>query len=52
MNLTRPTIFEKMYYRLKSCLERYNILDNSLYVIREKRSTEQGILDIIKFKPI
>lgn len=46
-------IFKKMmYYRLKSYLKRYNILDNSHYGFREKRSTEHAILDIIKFKPI
>ena len=40
-------IFEKMMYsRLKSYLERYNILDNSQYGFREKRSTEHAILDI------
>ena len=33
-------IFKKMmYYRLKSYLEKYNILDNSQYGFREKRST-------------
>ena len=36
-----------MYYRLKSYLERYNILDNSQYGFHEKKSTEHAILDII-----
>ena len=41
-------IFEKMmYYRLKSYLERYNIVDNSQYGFRERRSTEHAIWDII-----
>ena len=35
-----------MYYRLKSYLGRYNILDDSQYGFREKRSTEHAILDI------
>ena len=36
-----------MYYPLKSYLERYNILDNSQYGFRERRSTEHAILDIM-----
>ena len=41
-------IFEKMmYYRLKSFLEQYNILHDSQYGFREKRSTEHALLDII-----
>lgn len=41
-------IFEKiMYYRLKSFLEKKNILCDSQYGFREKRSTEHATLDII-----
>ena len=41
-------IFEKMmYYRLKSFLEQHNILHDSQYGFREKRSTEHALLDII-----
>ena len=41
-------IFEKMmYYRLKSFLEQHNILHDSQYAFREKRSTEHALLDII-----
>ena len=41
-------IFEKMmYYRLKSFLEKKNIFNDSQYDFREKRSTEDAILDII-----
>ena len=41
-------IFEKiMYYRLKSFLEKKNIFNDSQYGFREKRSTENAILDII-----
>ena len=41
-------IFEKiMYHRLKSFIEKCNILHNSQYGFREKRSTEHAILDII-----
>ena len=36
-----------MYYRLKSYLEKNNILNNSQYGFREKRSTEHAILDIM-----
>ena len=41
-------LFEKMmYYRLKSFLEQHNILHDSQYGFREKRSTERALLDII-----
>ena len=41
-------IFEKMMYnRLKSFIEKCNILHDSQYGFREKRSTEHAILDII-----
>ena len=41
-------IFEKMmYYRLKCFLEKCDILNDSQYGFREKRSTEHAILDII-----
>ena len=42
-------IFEKknMYHRLKSFLEQHNILHDSQYGFREKRSTEHALLDII-----
>ena len=41
-------IFEKMMYnRLKSFIEKCNILLYSQYGFREKRSTEHAILDII-----
>ena len=41
-------IFEKMMYnRLKSFSEKCNILHDSQYGFREKRSTEHAILDII-----
>ena len=41
-------IFEKMMYnRLKSFIEKCNILHDSQYGFREKRSTEHSILDII-----
>ena len=44
-------IFEKMmYYRLKSFLEQHNILHDSQYGFREKRSTEHALWDIIKLK--
>ena len=36
-----------MYHRLKSFIEKCNILHNSQYGFREKRSTEHAILDII-----
>ena len=36
-----------MYYRLKSFLEQHNILHDSLYGFRDKRSTEYALLDII-----
>ena len=36
-----------MYYRLKSFLEKKNIFNDSQYGFREKRSTENAILDII-----
>ena len=56
INLYRPIsllsifnrIFEKMMYnRLKSFIEKCNILHDSQYGFREKRSTEHAILDII-----
>ena len=41
-------IFEKMmYYRLNSFLEQHNILHDSQYGFREKRSTKHALLDII-----
>ena len=41
-------IFEKMMYnRLKSFIEKCNILHDSQYGFRKKRSTEHAILDII-----
>ena len=36
-----------MYYHLKSFREQHNILHDSQYVFREKRSTEHALLDII-----
>ena len=36
-----------MYYHLKSFLEQHNILHNSQYGFRKKRSTEHALLDII-----
>ena len=36
-----------MYYRLKSFLEQHNILHDSQYAFREKRSTGHALLDII-----
>ena len=45
------TVFLKkkktMYYRLKSFLEKHNILYDSQYGFREKRSTEQALCNII-----
>ena len=41
-------VFEKIiYYRLKSFLEQHDILPDSQYGFREKRSTEHALLDII-----
>ena len=41
-------MFEKMmYYRLKSFLEKHDILHDSQYGFRAKRSTEHALLDII-----
>ena len=43
-------IFEKiMYHRLKSYIERCNILHDSQYGFREKRSTEHAINFRIEF---
>ena len=56
INLYRPLsllsifhrIFEKMMYnRLKSFIEKCNILHDSQYGLGEKRSTAHAILDII-----
>ena len=42
-------IFEKlMYNRLKHFLEKHNILTESQYGFRERRSTEHSILDIVR----
>ena len=40
-------VFFMSSYRLKSFLEQHNILHDSQYGFREKRSTEHALLDII-----
>lgn len=41
-------IFEKlMYHRLKSFLDKYNILCDSQYGFRDRRSTEHVLIDIV-----
>ena len=42
-------LFEKvMYNRLKSFLNKYNVLYESQYGFREHRSTDHAILDIVR----
>ena len=41
-------IFEKMMYnRLKSFLEKYNLLFENQYDFRKRRSTQHAIIDIV-----